>query len=109
MLAIDLFVVGGGKQHKVSFRRPPPGPWSGSASPCCSPAPCGGISTGQRGREVANARALEFVTGYLIEKSLAIDNVFVWLMLFSFFAVRSNCRKRVLISACSAPSSCARS
>ncbi|HCT7185069.1 TPA: TerC family membrane protein Alx, partial [Escherichia coli] len=36
------------------------------------------------GRAVADPQALAFLTGYLIEKSLAVDNVFVWLMLFSY-------------------------
>jgi tellurite resistance protein TerC len=44
-----------------------------------------------------DTRALEFITGYLIEKSLAVDNVFVWLMLFSFFAIPPELQKRVLI------------
>jgi tellurite resistance protein TerC len=52
---------------------------------------------GAAGREIANSKALEFITGYLIEKSLAVDNVFVWLMLFSFFAVPLELQKRVLI------------
>jgi tellurite resistance protein TerC len=52
---------------------------------------------GAAGRAVANETALEFVTGYLIEKSLAVDNVFVWLMLFSFFAVPLELQKRVLV------------
>jgi len=52
---------------------------------------------GTLGREAANARTLEFVTGYLIEKALAVDNVFVWLMLFSFFAVPPELQKRVLL------------
>lgn len=39
------------------------------------------------GRAVADPQALAFLTGYLIEKSLAVDNVFVWLMLFSYFSV----------------------
>lgn len=39
-----------------------------------------------QGREVADPQALAFLTGYLIEKSLAVDNVFVWLMLFSYFS-----------------------
>jgi tellurite resistance protein TerC len=52
---------------------------------------------GSAGREAANAKALEFVTGYLIEKSLAVDNVFVWLMLFSFFAIPLELQKRVLV------------
>ena len=49
------------------------------------------------GREIANARALEYLTGYLIEKSLAVDNVFVWITLFSFFAVPAHLQKRVLL------------
>jgi tellurite resistance protein TerC len=46
---------------------------------------------------VANQKTLEYVTGYLIEKSLAVDNVFVWLMLFSFFAIPLELQKRVLV------------
>ena len=38
------------------------------------------------GREIANRKALEYVTGYLIETSLAVGNVLVWLILFAFFA-----------------------
>ena len=49
------------------------------------------------GREIANSKALEFITGYLIEKALAVDNVFVWLMLFSYFAVPLELQKRVLL------------
>ena len=35
----------------------------------------------------ANTRSMEFLTGYLIEKSLAVDNIFVFLMIFTYFAV----------------------
>ena len=49
------------------------------------------------GREVANQKATEFLTGYLIEKSLAVDNIFVWLMLFSYFAIPAEYQRRVLI------------
>ncbi|HGM6822212.1 TPA: TerC family protein [Serratia marcescens] len=48
------------------------------------------------GRAVADTQALAFLTGYLIEKALAVDNVFVWLMLFSYFAVPANLQRRVL-------------
>ena len=41
--------------------------------------------------------ALEFLTGYLIEKSLSVDNVFVFVMLFSFFAVPEKYQHRVLL------------
>jgi tellurite resistance protein TerC len=40
--------------------------------------------------------ALQFLTGYLIEKSLSVDNVFVFVMLFSFFAVPAQYQHRVL-------------
>jgi len=52
---------------------------------------------GVRGREVANDMAAEFFTGYLIEKSLAVDNIFVFLMLFTYFAVPAELQRRVLI------------
>ena len=51
---------------------------------------------GSAGRAVANTKTLEFITGYLIEKALAVDNVFVWLLLFNFFAVPLTLQKRVL-------------
>ena len=49
------------------------------------------------GREVANARTVEFLTGYLIEKSLAIDNVFVFLTIFTYFALPGEFQKRALM------------
>ena len=49
------------------------------------------------GSAVANEKALEFLTGYLIEKSLAVDNIFVFLMIFSYFAVPPAFQKRVLM------------
>ena len=38
----------------------------------------------------------EYFAGYLIEKSLAVDNVFVWAILFSYFAVPREYQHRVL-------------
>ena len=49
------------------------------------------------GRELANIKATEFFTGYLIEKALAVDNIFVFLMLFTFFGVQPQYQRRVLI------------
>ena len=46
---------------------------------------------------LANEKSLEFLTGYLIEKSLAVDNIFVFLMIFTYFAVPSMFQKRVLM------------
>jgi tellurite resistance protein TerC len=50
-----------------------------------------------QGAAVANAKAVEFLTGYLIEKSLAVDNIFVFLMIFTYFAVPPAFQKRVLM------------
>ena len=41
-------------------------------------------------------KALEFFTGYLIEKSLSVDNVFVFALLFSYFAVPLKFQHKVL-------------
>lgn len=97
MLAIDLFVVGGSKQHRVSVREA--AAWSliwVSVSMLFAGALWLYLD-GTAGRELANRKALEYVTGYLIEKSLAVDNVFVWLMLFGFFAIPPELQKRVLV------------
>jgi tellurite resistance protein TerC len=45
----------------------------------------------------ANVRAMEFLTGYLIEKSLAVDNIFVFLMIFTYFSVPLEYQKKVLM------------
>src|SRR5512142_1760784 len=41
-------------------------------------------------------KALEFFTGYVIEKSLCVDNVFVFALLFSYFAVPAKYQHKVL-------------
>ena len=51
----------------------------------------------EQGTAVANTKALEFLTGYLIEKSLAVDNIFVFLMIFTYFSVPAAYQKRVLM------------
>ena len=41
-------------------------------------------------------RALEFLTGYVIEKALSVDNIFVFIVVFTAFAVPANLQHRVL-------------
>ncbi len=54
--------------------------------------------TGQQlGPEAGGRIGMEFLTGYLVEKSLAVDNIFVFLMIFSYFAVPEVQRQRVLV------------
>ena len=45
----------------------------------------------------ARLKTTEFLTGYLIEKSLSVDNIFVFLMIFSFFAVPPEFQRRTLV------------
>lgn len=97
MLAIDLFAVGGGKQHRVSFREAATWSCIWVAVSLIFAGLLWWYLDGTAGREIANEKALQYLTGYLIEKSLAIDNVFVWLMLFGFFAVPLELQKRVLV------------
>ena len=52
---------------------------------------------GTQGRSVANETSMQFITGYLVEKSLSVDNIFVFLMLFTYFAVPAEFQKRALI------------
>ena len=52
---------------------------------------------GSQGRETANTVSMQFITGYLVEKSLSVDNIFVFLMIFSYFAVPAEFQKRALI------------
>jgi tellurite resistance protein TerC len=45
-----------------------------------------------RGRQ----QALEFFTGYLIEKALSVDNIFVFIMIFTYFQIPSKYQHKVL-------------
>lgn len=53
--------------------------------------------SGLHGAAVADQKTLEFFTGYLIEKGLAIENVFVWITIFAYFSVPAEYQKRVLL------------
>ena len=52
---------------------------------------------GSAGPELAREKTLEYLTGYLIEKSLSVDNIFVFLMLFTYFAVPPELQRRTLV------------
>lgn len=45
---------------------------------------------------LANQSALEFITGYIIEQSLSVDNLFVFIIIFSFFGIPARYQRRVL-------------
>jgi tellurite resistance protein TerC len=46
--------------------------------------------------EFGKTRALEFLTGYVIEYSLSVDNIFVFILIFSYFAVEDEYQHRIL-------------
>lgn len=45
---------------------------------------------------LANQSALEFLTGFVVEKSLSVDNIFVFVIVFSYFAIPSRYQHKVL-------------
>lgn len=49
------------------------------------------------GVTLANQKTMEYFAGYLLEKSLAIDNVFVWLMIFAAFAIPAALQRKILL------------
>ena len=49
------------------------------------------------GPDIARDKAMEFFTGYVIEKALSVDNIFVFIMIFSFFRIPPELQRRVLL------------
>jgi tellurite resistance protein TerC len=97
MVALDLFVFGGRKVHRVSVKEAAAWSLTWFALALLFGAGLWWHLDATLGREVADTKALEFLTGYLIEKSLSIDNVFVFLLIFSAFKVVPEFQRRVLL------------
>ena len=95
MLLIDLKSFGKKGQHEVGVSEAlkMTAVWIG-----VSLVFCGGIYLWYPTEtpQGAHEKAMEFLAGYLIEKSLSMDNLFVFLMLFSFFGVKSKYQHEVL-------------
>ncbi|RYY73076.1 MAG: TerC family protein [Gammaproteobacteria bacterium] len=97
MLVLDLYVFGGRKAHKVSVKEAALWSLVWFTLAIAFNAGLWWHLQGTLGAEIADEKALEFLTGYLIEKSLSIDNVFVFLLIFSAFQVPAEYQRRVLI------------
>jgi len=97
MIAVDMYFLQARGSHKVSVREA--AAWSAVwvLLALAFNAWFWWYLDGSVGREIANDKALEFLTGYLIEKSLAVDNIFVFIMIFGFFAVPAEYQRRVLL------------
>ena len=97
MLALDLWVFGGNKAHKVSVKEA--GAWSLGwfSLALLFNAGLWYYLKGTVGPEIAEQKSLEFLSGYLIEKALSVDNVFIFLLIFTAFGVKPEYQRRVLI------------
>lgn len=97
MLALDLFVFGGKKAHRVSVKEA----LSWVIAWVCLALAFAGLLwwylNDTQGAVVAQRKTLEFLAGYLIEQSLSIDNMFVFVMIFGYFAVPPELQRRVLL------------
>lgn len=97
MLALDIFALGGSRSHKVSVKEA--ASWS---IVWVSLAMLFNLGLWYYVRDhfdeaIATTKAMEFLTGYVIEKSLSVDNVFVFLMIFSHFAIPEQYQRKVLL------------
>ena len=96
-LLVDLVLMRHGGPHKVAFKE---ATWWSLGWVALALLFNGGLwwyLSATAGEAVANRVGLEFLTGYLVEKSLAVDNIFVFLMVFTYFAVPEVQRQRVLV------------
>ena len=97
MLALDIFALGGSKSHKVSVKEA--AIWS-IVWVSLALAFNAGMYFYLKdivGETAAMTKSMEFLTGYVIEKSLSVDNVFVFLMIFGHFAVPEQYQRKVLL------------
>lgn len=96
-LLVDLVLMRHGGAHKVTFKE---AAWWSIGWVALAMLFNGALwwyLNETSGTVEANRIGLEFLTGYLVEKALAVDNIFVFLMLFTYFAVPEEQRQRVLI------------
>ena len=91
MLIVDLKMFGKNGEHEVSIKEAlkMTGVWIGVSLIFC-------VGIYLLYPVEPHEKAMEFLAGYLIEKSLSMDNLFVFLMLFSFFGVDRKYQHEVL-------------
>ena len=87
MFALDLGVFHR-KSHEISFRE-------AAAWTCVWVALALAFNVGIL-FELGKEKALEFLAGYLIEQSLSVDNLFVFIMIFSYFHVKKAHEPKIL-------------
>ena len=97
MLTIDMLLLGRKGSHKVSAKEALIWSIVWFTMALSFGAALWGWLDYTAGRDIADSKAMEYLTGYLLEKSLAMDNIFVFVMIFSYFAVPQAFQKRILV------------
>ncbi len=97
MLALDLFVFGGRKTHRVHVKEALAWVIAWVSLALAFSGLLWWYLNDTHGAEVARTKTLQFLAGYLIEQSLSVDNMFVFVMIFGFFAVPPELQRRVLL------------
>lgn len=97
MLCLDLFVFGGRKAHRVSVKEAATWVVAWACLALSFAALLWWYLNDTQGAEIAQRKTLEFLAGYLIEQSLSVDNMFVFVMIFGYFAVPPELQRRVLL------------
>jgi tellurite resistance protein TerC len=97
MLAIDMLMLGRKGSHKVSAKEALIWSLVWFTMALLFGAGLWGWLDHSAGRVIANTKTMEYLTGYLLEKTLAMDNIFVFVMIFTYFAVPPEFQKRVLL------------
>lgn len=97
MLALDLFVFNGRKAHRVSTKEAIAWVFVWVTLALTFAGLIWWYLDSNLGREIANRKTLEFLAGYLIEQSLSVDNMFVFVMIFGYLAVPPEFQRRVLL------------
>ena len=97
MLSIDMLLLGRKGSHKVSAKEALIWSIVWFTMALSFGAALWGWLDYTAGRDIADSKTMEYLTGYLLEKSLAMDNIFVFVMIFSYFAVPQAFQKRILV------------
>lgn len=97
MLALDMVVFGANKAHKVGIKEAAGWSIAWFALALVFNAGLWWYLNETQSAAIADQKSIEFFTGYLIEKALSVDNVFVFLLIFTAFQIPPEYQRRVLV------------
>ncbi|MCS5709987.1 TerC family protein [Candidatus Berkiella aquae] len=97
MLFADIFLLGGGKSHRVSTKEASIWIIVWVSIALCFNVGLWFYLLETANQQIANTKAAEFLTGYLIELSLSVDNLFVFILIFNYFKLPLELQRRTLL------------